>query len=427
MPLKLLDVNKFLQGKKEVTNPRPFNNNMEPEPTGLQSPVIFGNTPREKFETWGVINLEDVIIHPFIYDNLNIIDPIFKRVLSKKSNVVIRDGKLTEVKENGNTGLSWLIANWDKINLDKYKTEKNKLFIEFLNNTNKNLLFINKVPVIPIAYREAHLGSFKIELSELDEIYQKLIGLSKSSRTDFTSEWMEAMKDVNSKELIQNKVNQLFNYFIQKLEGKHGFVRGALTSKRLDNVARMVANARPDIPVNCAVIPWHILLNLYDIFVVAFLKNDEKAGGEYLQKLGITAEKTLEDYGHMFDYIYRNAATYEQHNPGKKEIWIEILTNIFNENPKLRILLKRDPGWNADSFHCFAPLINTENSYQVWTPSWVYSPLGGDSLSTNFFICEEVSNTVYEDEEYIIKSANKKKFTVKTMDSLWKSLVRKNT
>jgi hypothetical protein len=130
----------------------------------------------------------------------------------------------------------------------------------------------------------------------------------------------------------------------------------------------------------------------------------------------------MTEFGEMFDYIYRNSETYDKHYPGKKEIWIEILTNIFNENPMLRIILKRDPGWNADSLWCFQPLINSENSYQVWVPSWVYSPLGGDSLNTNFFIHEKDDNIIFEDDKYLITGTAKKAKVIKTMDSIFKRI-----
>jgi len=419
MSLKLLDVNKFLQQQqaKEVTNPRTFDNNMEPNTGGLQDPSTFGVSTKDKFTTWGLIDLKDVIMHPMIYDNINIIDPIFKRILLKKVNVEIIKGMVHEAKSGGGTGVGWLISNWDKINLEKYKKEKNKLFIEFLINSNKNMLFINKVPVIPIVYREAHMGSFKMELDDLDEIYQKIMDISKSGRSDFTSEWMKAMKDSTGKEMLQNRVNNLFNYFISKLEGKRGFIRNTLTAKRLDNVARMVANARPDVPINSCVIPWHILLNLYDIFVVAYISKEEN--DELSKKLGMQ-DKTTTEFGETFDFIYRNASTYVENYPGRKELWIQILTDIFNDNPMLRVILKRDPGWNADSIWCFQPLINSEESYQIWVPSWVYSPLGGDSLNTNFLITSKDSDVIYEDHNYIIEGDEPRARIIKTLDSVYK-------
>ena len=422
MSLQLLDVDKFLQREhaKSITVSRTFDSNMEPSTGGLQDPSIFGVSTKDKFNTWGVINLENVIMHPLIYDNINIVNPIFKRVLLKKKNYEVVDGMLNETLKGG-TGLDWLMSKWDKINFDKYRTEKNKLYIDFLKNSNKNILFINKIPVIPIIYRDAHMGNFKMETSELDEMYQKIMEISKGGRSEFTSEWMQALKDKTGKDMLQNRVNNLFNYFISKIEGKSGFMRSALVAKRLDNVARMVANARPDIPINSAVVPWHILLNIFDIYVVAFLANDKT--DTFLKRLGMgSTEKTLDEYGEIFDYIYRNSETYVKHYPGRREVWIEILTNIFNANPMIRILLKRDPGWNADSIWCFQPLINSDNSYQIWVPSWVYSPLGGDSLNTNFFIANKTTNTIFEDQNYIITGKNNKARVVKTMDSVWKRL-----
>ncbi len=420
MSLQLLDVNKYLDKEKAkaVTNPRSFTNTMEPSSGGLQDPSIFGVSSKDKFDSWGYINLEDVIIHPLVYDNLNIIDPIFKRVLDKRSTVTLVQGVIQE-SDTGGTGLNWLLANWDKINLDKYRTEKNKLFIDFLNNTNKGTLFINKVPVIPIAYRGAHMGNFKMEIDEVDEIYNKILNVSKTGRTEFTSEWMQAFKEHSNKDILQNRVNSLFKYFISKLEGKKGFLRNNLTAKRLDNVARMVANARPDIPINSCIIPWHILLNMFDIFVVAFLQREENL--EYAEKLNIK-DKGMEEYGQLFDYIYRNSETYVQHYKTHKELWIEILASIFNENPMLRVILKRDPGWNSDSVWCFQPLIASEESYQVWVPSWVYSPLGGDSMNTNFLIIQKDTDVVFEDDQYLIRGSNAKARVVKTMDSVWKRI-----
>ena len=422
MALQLLDVEKFLQKEqaKAVTEVVPFNREMEPVQGGTQDPSIFGRTTKDKFTTWGLINLEDVIMHPMIYDNINVIDPIFNRVLKKKHNVSIVDGKL-EKSDAGGTGLTFLISNWDKINFDKYKTEKNKMFIEFINHTNKNLIFLKKVPVIPIVYREARAGDFGMDQDEVDEIYQKIIGTSKTGRSDFTTAWMETMKETTSKEMLQTQVNKLYKHFISKMESKQGFLRNALTAKRLDNVSRMVANARPDIPMDGAVIPWHILLNLFDIFVAAWLKND--TDGELAKKLGIDIDtKTSQEYGEDFDYIYRNSETYVKYYPGRKEAWIEILTSIFNENPMLRIILKRDPGWNADSIWCFKPLINAEDSYQIWVPAWVYSPLGGDSMNSNFLITQQDTNAIYEDEEYIITGQNDSTRIVRTMNNIYKRL-----
>jgi DNA-directed RNA polymerase beta' subunit len=420
MAFKLLDVPNFIQKvkAKAVTNPRTFNQNMEPHDNGLQSKSIFGVSTSDKFNLWGYINLEDVVMHPLVLDNISHIDPVFNRVYTKSKKYKVANGMLVET-DSGSTGIGWLIGVWDKINFDKYRTEKNKMFVDFIKNTKKNLIFINRIPVIPIVYREARMGKFKPEEDEVDALYKKILSFSKTGRSDFTASFMEAIKDKTNKDFVQEAVNNLYQHFINKLESKQGFVRGALTSKRLDNVSRMVANANPDIPINACVIPWQILLNMYDVFVVAFLNSE---GNEELKtKLGI-GEKSMEEYGDLFDYIYRNTDTYTDHYPTHKAVWIDILTNIFNENPMMRVLVKRDPGWNANSLHCFRPLIGTENMYHILVPSWVYKPLGGDSFNTNFMIDTLNDNVIYEDNNYKIVGENEHARVVKTMDCVWRRL-----
>ncbi len=426
MAFKILDVDKFLQQvkAKTVSDPQTFDRNMEPKDAGLQSRAIFGISSTDKFGLWGAINLEDVILHPLVYDNLSSIDPAFKRVIEKTKSYEIVNGMLHE-NPNGKNGLSWLISNWDKLNLERYRTEKNKLFIDMLKNT-KDLIFVNRVPVIPIGYREAHMGSFKMEESEIDALYKKILSMSKSGRSDFTSTFMEKIKTMNSKEFIQDAVNQLYKYFISKLESKRGFYRSTLTAKRLDNVSRMVANARPDIPINSCVIPWQILLNMFDVFVLGYLQVDEKNEGDLKKRLGVST-KGIDEFGEHLDYIYRNAETYDRHYPERKKIWIEILVNIFNENPLLRVFVKRDPGWNADSLWCFQPLINSDNMYNIYMPSWVYSPLGGDSFTSNFIPDYKKDKVIFEDDDYLVTGELEQARTIKTMDSIWKRLQKYQT
>ncbi len=418
MAFKLLDIPHFIQEVKAraVTNSRSFGQNFEPTEDGLQSSSIFGVSTKDKFELWGYINLEDVIMHPLVYDNLSHINPVFNRVLQKTKKYKIEDSMVVE-DESGGNGVTWLIGNWDKINFDKYRTEKNKMFVDFIQNTKKRLIFVSQVPVIPLAYREARMGDFKPEEDEVDEIYKKILSFSKAGRTDFTSAYMETIKDKTTKDFMQVTVNDLYKYFISKLESKHGFVRGSLAAKRLDNVSRMVANANPDIPINACVIPWHILLNMFDIFVVSYLN---KEGNESIKEQLNIGEKSTEEYGQLLDYIYRNTDTYHDHYPTHRKIWIQILEDIFNENPLMRVMIKRDPGWTANSMHCFRPLIGSENMYHIMVPSWVYAPLGGDSFNSNFIVDELADNVIYEDEEYIITSGVEKARVIRTMNSVYR-------
>ncbi len=424
MAFELLDVPHFIQEVKAraVTNSRSFGQNFEATDDGLQSQSIFGVSTKDKFNLWGYINLEDVVMHPLVYDNISHINPVFNRVKLKSKKYKLQAGMLIE-DPSGDTGITWLIGNWDKINFDKYRTEKNKMFVDFIKNTKNNLVMVNRVPVIPIAYREARMGKFKPEEDDLDQLYKKLINFSKSGRSSFSAEFMEAVKDKTSKDFMQDAVNKLYKHFLSQLESKQGFVRSSMAAKRLDNVSRMVANANPDIPINACVIPWHILLNMFDLFVAGYLQKEDN---EHLKKSLSIGDKTTQEYGELFDYIYRNTDSYTSHYPGHREIWIDVLENIFNDNPLMRVMVKRDPGWTANSMHCFRPLIGTENMYHILVPSWVYAPLGGDSFNTNFMIDELNDNVVYEDDEYKITTSNKQARIVKTMSSIYRRVKEAN-
>lgn len=412
MAFKILDTEKFIKNvhAKLVDTPKTFNREFEPTPTGLQSKTIFGVTTKEKFQNYGYIDLKTTILHPLVYLNLGKINTVFNKVLQSKEKFSIEEGVLIP-SPSGGTGLGWLLENWDKIKFSVYTKDSNKLFIDFIKNTQKNIFIINKIPVIPIAYRESFMGKNKIiESNEIDDMYKKLLNATPGTAStyegdsDFNNLVQAVQKTQNTsrKDSTQQTVNAIYDYFVKKLEAKSGFFRNTLAAKRLDNVARMVANARPDIPVDCAAIPWHILLNVFDIFVVHYLQLPENA--KIAKDLGITEDVDMSTYGDLFDYIYRNVDTYVKYFPNREVIWINVLTEVFTLNPEIRVLLKRDPGWNADSFHCLKPIIRVGVQYEIIVNSIYYSPLGGDSFSSNFLVQEKESNIIYEDDYFVIES-----------------------
>lgn len=423
MSFKILDVDSFISegGFRPIKNQRTFDKNLEPTPDGLQSKTIFGTSTDEKFTIYGYLNLEDVILHPLVFENLNLVDTIFNKVKTKKIKVDIADGKVIE-SETGGTGLTWIVANWKRINFEKYRNKRNFLFIDFLKNSKDNLILLNKIPIIPIGYRETFIGTGRIEENEIDALYRKIMSFSKDNRTDFTTAFLQSVEDKNKKDFIQQGVNEIYDFFIKKLHAKTGFVRNALLGKRLDSVGGCVANANPDVPIDCAIIPWHILINIFDIFVIAFLEDEDNI--EIKKKL-IVGERDIQQYGEFFDYIYRNSDIYIEHNPGHRELWLDILVAIFNKNPEIRCMIKRDPAWSANSYHCSKPIPNSSNSYAIIVNSYMYSPLGGDSFNSHFVLSKLFSNVIYNNDKYHIRSNNKKGTIIKTMNTIYRETTGK--
>ena len=458
MGFKLLDLDNFLKDKKakKVITWENFDKNMQPTPGGLYSKEIFGVTSREKESNFGYIELNRVLFHPLIYKNLKKIKGVFLECANAKGSFEygIYDGELFKItpKTEGMTfvakgkGVSFLLKNWKLFDFDKYITDSNMVFIEFLKNSQEKLTFINKVPVIPVLYRPYMTKNHRVEVDDITDLYAKILKVisptppsqaivsdntqgstEDSSKPTDAEEALkmiseaeedptsavennidveELVQDVISKKYsgddsskIQNYINSLFDHFIGSLDKKTGFIRSGLVGKRLDNVARLVANCSPLLPPDAMAVPWHVLMTLFDTFVVAYVnKHDDIA-----KKLGLSGSNPTEISKHLY-YIYKNVDLYTDHFPERREIWIKILEDLINDNEEhdvevgsigMRILWKRDPGWAADSFWCCKPVILKTNDYVCTVNCLLYTPIGGDSFTSRFILNPTKDNSSF--------------------------------
>ncbi len=417
----LLDINKFVKEKdsRVITTSKTFtkdkNNEMTPNSGSFYDPAIFGFTGKDKFEKYSYLNLEEVVMHPLIFKNLGKVGTDLNKCIQKKKKYVVQDGILVETKSGGN-GINFIINNWNKIDFKKYRNEKNKIFLDFLLNTKKELITVNKIPVIPIAYRNYTTNHGMVEEDEITDLYKKLMkvtenkdwvkDLSQEDQDSFDEVIQNIYQTTSKKDYVQKYLNNLYNYFIGKLEKKSGFFQGSLIGKRLDNVARFVINAQPDIPLDCCALPWQGLLNIFDLFVVSYLNKEEVEYVKMADELG-TTDMSADEIGELLAYIYKNAGIYVNHYPERVKVWIELLVQIFNDNDELRVLAKRDPGWNDHSFWAFKPIIITDVSYQMIVPSFIYAPIGGDSFSTDAYLQEVPSQYIDINTDYSITSSKK--------------------
>lgn len=426
--LKILNINKFIKENAvlEVTNFASFSRN-DVTPDGLYSAKIFGITQKEVATTFGYINLKANVMHPSILSSIGKLSTIFKKVIfdadekDKNKKYAIVSGEIVE-SESGSSGVGWLFENWNKINLSKYETEKNKSIVSFLSKCKREELFIDKYLVIPPKFRmwtEKH--GMRIE-DELTGLYKKLIGKASSGHS--TNEFMQGMLRTSSREtVIQKAVIEIYDYFLALLEKKEGQFRGSLISKRIDNNVRLVANARPDIPFNCAGLPWHVLLNIFDAFIVGSL-NKSIFTEDFGKQLGVDSFSAVK-MGEHFDHIFRNVDTYTTANPGKREIWVQLLKEMFEYHSDLRVLLKRDPAWDKNSYHTLVPVIIPTNSYHIVVNSLLYKPLGGDSFNTNFTLIKK-NKVITNDELGTISTDNKFSYQLRSLDAIFDHIKKSN-
>jgi len=433
MGFQLLDIDKFIKENKvqQVTSPNTFDIKagiFTENPDGLYSKDIFGRNIRDKREKFGYIDLKKLIFHPFIYKNLKKLSSIFLHVANENKKATISDGELVE-SEQGQTGFDYLIKIWDKIDFEKYRKPTNSEFVDFLIYTKSNLIKISKMPVIPILYRPFNINNGRVEEDEITEQYKKiLIDIHQSYGTvpgsngneeEDLSNIMTVLNNTSTGQIgsrsvkLQEKLVKLYDYFIAKLDKKDGFFRSAFIGKRIDNVTRLVANARPDVPVDCVGVPWHVLLNVFDVYVLKIINKDDS----YKEKLGIK-EMSVNDFGKHIYYIYKNCDTYCKTYPDRQDIWIEVLEKVFNQNPFLRVMMKRDPAWSASSYWCLKPIIIKGCQYHTVVNSFYYKPLGGDSFNFDYMIIPDDTNELEIND---MKIKFKKLYKVQTLDKIYKN------
>lgn len=378
------------KGLPQITNAVSFGPN-GPTPDGLYSETIFGKSLEEQSTRFAYIDLGTLVINPDIFNNLNKIDPLLKKVVDPTMDVkaTLHDGILIQ-SDNGKRGVGWLYSIWDQIDFKKYQKPGLKDSTYIFEQFSKDQIFTTKWIVCPPLFRPYIEDRGILKEDEITGLMKDLIRITSASKGQ--NIYLDKILDNNSKaELIQLKVNELHDHIVALISKAEGFQEQKLIGKRQDNVARLVANASPRIPLNSVGLPWHYLLGLFDKHVIAEIINHENKS-ELFKVLELPENTTPQEFGQFFDYIARSADVFTQSEGGekKKQLLIDLLLQIFNKFPELKVMLKRDPAWNRDSYHSLSPIVITTNAYHVVTNSMIYKPIGGDSFNTK--ICGFMQN-----------------------------------
>ena len=403
----------------EVTNIWSFSKTQEPTDDGLYSKRIFGITNKEQSTKFGYINLKQQLVHPRAMIMLSELSSLFPKVILSEEKAIVKDGMLL-VDPNGGNGPGWLYENYNKINWEHYYKNNNDDTIAFFKKTPKSVIFCTKWLVIPSLYRPFKEEHGHIVEDELTGYYKKLLSRVNASKSD--NEFMQKMLSDSSKgALVQKVLVEIEKWFMEQLGEKTGYVRGSLVSKKMDNVARLVANARPDVPFNCAALPWQVLINIFDAYVVSMIY-DRNLETKWAVELKVESYNYTNIADHL-TYIYHNADSYVQNNPGLREKWIALLKEMFEMYLDLSVVGKRDPAWNKCSYYNVKPIIMTDNSYHVVLNSLLYKPLGGDSFNTNFTTRIKNSNIILKDDNGFIKSIdNISVYQIKSMYKVYQGV-----
>lgn len=249
--MDILDVNEFIKVNdvKEISDPIFFVRDNIPSPNGLLSNDIFGITKDERANIYGYIDLSEYFIHPLIYKLWSRLDSNFKNCVHGTKNFIINSsGHLVE-SEDGETGLTFIKKNIDKIKIKRSESSKRDDKIKFIY-TNKKNMFINKYLVIPPFYRDVNTSKKNVSVGEINKLYQSLILGVRSIKE--ANEYGFDMSNAN-KARVQETLVSIYDWFSgnsnNSIEGgtgmsqKKGILQNAVLSKTTDYSSRLVLTA----------------------------------------------------------------------------------------------------------------------------------------------------------------------------------------
>lgn len=255
LEVKLADVEDFVKKNevKEVTNPIFFVRDGVPSSDGLLSYDIFGITKEERSNIWGYIDLTTPFMHPLCYNIWNRMDKNISCIVHGVKNYSLdKDGYIVE-DENGETGLTFLYKNIDKIKIKRTDSSRRDTNIEFLMK-NKDKMFIKKMLVQPPFYRDVLSGKGKVEVGQLNKYYASLLISVRSLKE--TQDMGFSLGDA-TKGRVQETLLNIYKCVTgtssnpddgRGLSGKTGIINQSALAKTADYGTRLVISA-PDLKV----------------------------------------------------------------------------------------------------------------------------------------------------------------------------------
>lgn len=368
MKIDLYDVDEFvsINKLKPVTSAVLFQRGGVPHPEGLVSNEIFGITVKSRKETMAYIDLYTPFFHPHMYKVVQrMFRNIDKIINGEEFYRINNEGILVVDRENGETGLQFLYDNWSKIKWKKVNdnnpSPKSVIGMRseragLIEKCKRDEVFITKMPVLPVYYRDIRSTARGGETNDLNGLYRKLI----LQTTLLRDRSMFGFEFHATNYNIQQCIVAIYDYFKQKLEKKNGMIRKFLMGKTIDYSVRTVitaptyhANHPSDMMVDFyhAAVPISQVCALAYPYMMHWLKNffDREVIAPGLEKIvynpeNDTIEKTvkLKDPAQYFDekYIKRIMDMYIQ-DPSSRFNPIEIPVEGTSKKMYLSLTGKR--------------------------------------------------------------------------------------
>lgn len=292
-------------------------------PTGLFSEEIFGSTANERWYRCGYIKLPIRVFNPMVAKTIiNRSGGIIRKVAYGLSRANLIQGVLVEAKDGEYCGMVDLYRIWDNIDIKKTLNTKNDDNIDILTKCPRDLIFINKLLVLPPNFRPIGMKNGRAVKSEINSIYMKILGYK-----SITARVTTTAIQVHNK--LQDAIIELYTYIQKYLGTKNGFLQKNLLAKTAVWTGRNVISAptytedEPYIGIYYTGYPLHTLCTLFNPILRYQIKqflsynnikeihnNPEEVNGSMLANMyddkavGDILDVYRENYGARFRVLY---------------------------------------------------------------------------------------------------------------------------
>ncbi|QXN67920.1 DNA-directed RNA polymerase subunit gamma [Listeria phage LPJP1] len=246
MKINLLDIDNVVKQNNlpKITNPIFFNQSNYPTEDGLFSYEIFGEIgSKSRSNQFAYIDLNTRIFHPVVYKLIISLDKRIEECISGLKYFTIKDGQLVEDDVNGETGVSFLYNNFEKLSFKKTESLQRDSKLNIIEKFDKDTLFINKFIVIPPFLRDFNPNTSKAgriaDVDEINDLYAKLIRFGSSLDGESSFSFVRT----NTESQMQTIIYDVYKTFIDYISGKNGLVHRGLLGKSIDYATRSVISA----------------------------------------------------------------------------------------------------------------------------------------------------------------------------------------
>lgn len=215
-------------------------------PQGLFSTQSFGRMGEPKrARFFGYIELNTQVFHPLVFKTLCDLKALYKGIMAGTDYAVFDDSLGDFVKADpisGKTGFGFFMKHYEQMRLDTRNKTKRTSAVQFVAKYSSKDSLMKQLLVLPAAYRDYTVDeSGKPSEDEVNNLYRSVLASANilaGSAQAVNPEFTDSMRYS-----IQSKIQEIYQYFMEMLDGKNKFVMASFAARMVYDSTRNVITA----------------------------------------------------------------------------------------------------------------------------------------------------------------------------------------